>query len=336
MISRWRLLWTVTVSHAFQGGPSAGLGFSIPESTRTTLAGLGGRVRESAGQLQVAQSLDEDGQPKEGWSGQALLFGLHPRDPNFERYTLLPPLPRTEIPLFANESSPDDLPPQPRGIELTGPHPSLQPRLAQRPLQLRLSHPDGKPVAGVRLGPTDERWRPPFPLPPGEYQLDEDTGNGTTARRQLLVDAELASCRPWGLLRLHVAPAHLSLPHGQLFTLSLASRPERLRYYLVLTPTDDADLASLSVVDNRLPPPAAPVLFSRRDAADFDESHLSPIQLGAVDARRVVLFEAMTELPRQARGPQGFELHRQEEVLVANLPQPGAERSDAQFVIHLK
>ena len=47
------------------------------------------------------------------------------------------------------------------------------------------------------------------------------------------------------------------------------------------------------------------------------------------------LFEAQAIVARRARGPTGLELHRNGDMLIGNLPQPRAERHDAQFVVHL-
>ena len=68
----------------------------------------------------------------------------------------------------------------------------------------------------------------------------------------------------------------------------------------------------------------------------FGSGRLSPALLDAGGTRSIVLFEAETAVARRARGPHGFELHRNGELLIGNLPQPGAERTDAQFVVHLR
>jgi hypothetical protein len=69
--------------------------------------------------------------------------------------------------------------------------------------------------------------------------------------------------------------------------------------------------------------------------AAFVAGHLRPALLDPSGSARIALFQAQAAVARRARGPSGLELHRNGDVLVGNLPQPGADRPDAQFVVHL-
>jgi hypothetical protein len=77
------------------------------------------------------------------------------------------------------------------------------------------------------------------------------------------------------------------------------------------------------------------IQFSRVLPADFGPGHLAPALLDPSGSARIALFEAQAAVTRRARGPAGVELHRNGDVLIGHLPQPGADRSDAQFVVHL-
>ena len=125
--------------------------------------------------------------------------------------------------------------------------------------------------------------------------------------------------------------------NGHAFTLHLAARRDVLRYYIVVKPVNDADFNSIKILDTGAVDDGrdAAVTF-KRVLPPFGSGRLSPALLDAGGTRSIVLFEAETAVARRARGPHGFELHRNGELLIGNLPQPGAERTDAQFVVHLR
>lgn len=333
MNSAFRRLWTVAVSHDFRGGPCDDLAFVVPPATRDALAGMHALVRELNGVLHVLIAVDEDGNPLGDCVGRRLLFGLAPRSPSFTQYTQLPALPPGETPLFANEASADALDAAPRGIELAGPAPTLVPRLAARPLDLTITRPDGTPLTGARLGPADAGWV--FRgADTGEFIVSESAAGGLTASRRLLVDAGLAAEAPWGVLSLTASAGHVA--NGHAFTLAFAARSALLRYYVVVKPASDADFASIQVEDHGAAGDARPPVAFTRLLPPFGGDRLAPALLDPGGTRRIVLFEAQTPVARRAAGPHGFELHRNGEVLIGNLPQPGAERSDAQFIVHLR
>lgn len=333
MNSAFRRLWTVAVSHEFRGGPCDDLAFVVPPATRDTLAGMQALVRERDGVLHVLIAVDEDGNPLGDCVGRRLLFGLAPRSRSFTQYTQLPALPPGETPLFANEAAANALDAAPRGVELTGPAPTIAPRLAARPLDLTLTRPDCTPLAGARLGPADAGWV--FRgTDAGEFVVSESSAGGLTASRRLLVEPGLAADPPWGVLSLTASAGHVA--DGHAFTLAFTARSAVLRYYVVVKPASDADFASIQVEDHGAVGDARPAVTFTRLLPPFGGDRLAPALLDPGGTRRIVLFEAQTPVARRAAGPHGFELHRNGEVLIGNLPQPGAERSDAQFVVHLR
>lgn len=335
MNTAFRRLWMVAVRHAFRGGPSDDLTFVVPPVTRAALAGMHALVRERDGVLHVLIAVDGDGNPLGDCVGRRLLFGLAPRSPGFTQYTLLPALPASETPLFANEASADALDPAPRGVELAGPAPAIVPRLTARPLDLNITRPDGTPLASARLGPTDASWV--FrAADAGEFVVKESAAGGLTASRRLLVEHGLATDPPWGILSLTATASHVANANGHAFTLGFTARSERLRYYVVVKPSSDADFASIQVEDHGAAGDGRPPVAFTRLLPPFGGDRLAPALLDPGGTRKIVLFEAQTPVARRATGPHGFELHRNGEVLIGNLPQPGAERSDAQFVVHLR
>jgi hypothetical protein len=148
----------------------------------------------------------------------------------------------------------------------------------------------------------------------------------------LRVDPELIGA--WGLLDLAVDPGHLAAGHD--FALQFSARSDRLRYYVVAMRFAEAEFNQMQLVDAGFGAEGRPeIAFNRVLPAAFDASHLAPALLDPSGSARIALFEAQTAVSRRARGPGGLELHRNGTVLVSHLPQPGADRPDAQFVVHL-
>jgi hypothetical protein len=334
VITAYRTLWTVAVHHEFRAGACDDLAFIVPAATREALAGMRALVREHDGVLRVLIGVDDEGEPLGECTGRRLVFGLAPRDAWFVQYTAPLAIGPGETPLFANEASPDALDPTPRGVELTGPLPQITPRLAARPVDLSVATPSGSPLTSARLQATDATWQFRGASEAGEVVVSESAAGGQTATRRLFIEPTLAAMPAWGLLSLTASAAHVAT--GCTFTLSFAARTDTLRYYLVVKPTNDDDLDSIHVEDNGAAADGRPTIaFNRVLPAAFGAGHLSPALLDAGGTRQIVLFEAQSPVARRARGPHGFELHRNGEVLIGALPQPGAERSDAQFVVHL-
>jgi hypothetical protein len=180
-------------------------------------------------------------------------------------------------------------------------------------------------------GVGDEAWTPMLSFPRGDWRVEEQ-GAGPPASWNLRVEPELAGA--WGLLSLTVDPGHIAA--GRSFTLEFDARDDTLRYYVVASRYGEAEFAAVQVVDTgAVAEGRPPIAFSRIEPAAFGAGHLATELLDPSGSARIALFETQAPVARRARGPAGLELHRNGEVLIGSLPQPGAERYDAQFVVHL-
>jgi len=330
-----RSLFSLAVRHDFRGGAYDEFSFVVPPATRAALTDMRAQLRERDGVLHVLIAVDDGGQPVGECTGRQLIFGLAPRNPWFAQYTAPYAIGASERPLFGNDASRDNLDALPRGVELCGLTPAITPQLTARPLDLRVTTPAGAQVALGRLDGTDTSWPFSAGLTPGEYILTEIAADSSTARRRLFIEPGLAASGCWGIVALTASAGHVA--NGHAFTLHLAARRDVLRYYVVVKPANNADFNSIEILDTGATDDGrdAPVTF-KRVLPPFGSGRLSAALLDAGGTRSIVLFEAETAVARRARGPHGFELHRNGELLIGNLPQPGAERTDAQFVVHLR
>lgn len=332
MAIRFRSLYTVEVRHAFFGGACDALQFVVPRATQSRLAGLHALARERDGSLHLLIETDDSLQPLTPPAGQRLLFGLRPRVASFATVTTPLPLQRGEVALWVNEVSPDALD-APRGVTLAGPRLHIAPRNATRPLALRLLDAAGVQRAATVLAAGDEAWSLPGSWPDGGWLVEEEAGGVTLAWR-LQVDAELAAAGLCGLLAITVHEDHVAAGHD--FAIEFGARDDTLRYYVVASRFGAADFEQLQVADAGFAGEGRPqILFNRLLPAAFGPTHLQPALLDPAGSARVALFETQTTVTRRQRGPSGITLSRNGDVLIGHLPQPGADRTDAQFIVHL-
>ena len=332
MNTGFRMLWTISVAHGFHGGVCDVLRFVVPPATQGVLRAMRAISRELNGQLSVLIEEDADGQAVISSTGFTLVFGLQPISTEFAQYSDDLGLVNGERPLFTNEASPNAIGTAPRGVRIVEPRMSITPISSARPLTLRAITAEGLPKACVTLKNTDASWQWDAGGLFGEVLVtEEDQPGHVLAQHHLFIAQGLSDS--WGLLQLKVGADHVQ--HGHPFTLSLAAREDVLRYYVLVKPTNQADLDSILVLDQGAAAAGrTPIVFAAH-LPPFGAGFLTPDLLDPDLPRQVVLFEADAPLARQARGPHGIALQRLGEVVIGDLPQPGAERSDAQFVVHL-
>ena len=326
----FRPLWTVTVQHSFFDGTCDALNFIVPPATGRALAGAHALLRVIDGGLHILVEVNDANVPLSDLTGLRLLIGLKPREAAFDLITTPLGLPRGDAAVWDNTASANALS-GPRAVRISGAQLRIEPRAAERPLTVRLFDAADTLQAQTVLNIGDEAWTVPGLYTHGEWRVEEQ-GAAPAASWALWVEPELT--KAWGVLALSFDAAHL--PDGQAFALSFTARTDTLRYYVVAQRFGLAEFNSLSVQDAGFAAEARPaIVFNRVAPANFDASHLAPALLDPSGSARIALFEAQATVARRARGPVGLELHRNGDVLIGNLPQPGAERHDAQFVVHL-
>lgn len=332
MNTGFRTLWTIAVSHDFHGGVCDALSFVVPPATQDALKAMRAMARELNGQLHVLIEEDADGKAVIDSAGRSLVFGLLPGSTLFAQYTADQGLAAGQRALFTNEVNADAIGAGPRGVRIVAPRMSITPINAVRPLTLRAITAEGLPKASITLKDTDAAWQWDAGGLLGEVLItEEDQPGHVLAQQRLFIGQGLSDC--WGLLQLTITADHVL--HGRAFTLDLPAREDLLRYYVLVKPANQADLDSIKVLDQGAAAAGrTPIVFTPR-LPPFGAGYLTPDLLDPDHTRQIVLFEADAPLARQARGPHGIALQRLGEVVIGDLPQPGAERSDAQFVVHL-
>jgi hypothetical protein len=326
----FRTLWTIEVRHAFHGGACDALAFIVPPSTERALAGAHAMARQLNGRLHVLIETDEAGAPLSTLAGAHFLFGLKPREASFDLISVPLGLPAGDSAVWDNTADADVLA-GPRAVRIVGEQLRIEPRLETRPLTLRLFNSADVLHAQTVLNVGDESWTLPGLFPRGAWRVEEQAA-GPPQSWSLLVEPELIGA--WGVLNIAVDAGHIAAGHD--FAIEFAARSDTLRYYVVATRFAEAEFNQVQVIDSGFGAEARPqIAFNRVLSAAFNAGHLAPELLDPSGSARIALFEAQASVARRARGPGGVALQRNGDVLVGNLPQPGADRPDAQFVVHL-
>jgi hypothetical protein len=147
------------------------------------------------------------------------------------------------------------------------------------------------------------------------------------------VSAELRSAGVWGLLAIKLHSAFYAAPPA--FTLDFSPRQEQLKYFVVADNFTQPEFDQLDVTDNGFNEEGRPPLtFEKVLPVSFSATDISPALLSNGDSR-LVMFRSQSPVARRERGFRKIQLSRNGEILIAHLPQPAADRAQAQFVIHL-
>lgn len=146
-------------------------------------------------------------------------------------------------------------------------------------------------------------------------------------------DAELLAAGLFGVVEIEVGAGFYDTPPE--FELAFEAREETLKYYVVARNFAPAEFDELEVSDAGFATDARPqIQFDRVAAAAFGAEDLPAALLGDTDAR-VALFRSQAPVARRAKARRRIQLARNHEVIVSQLPQPGAAASTADLVIHL-
>lgn len=324
-------LLTVAVTHEFHEGPCSDLVFVFPAATSRLIKGARLVAKIKAGTLFVLATTDDAGAPIVSVAGRKLRFGLRPEEPQFANFTRgLDP--SAGVLIYRNAAAPGVLDAA-KSMPLVGRSLRHAPSLPDRPVTITASPAGGPPIDPETITAEHDRPDVAFDLSlsePGEVRVDETYPLNVKKTAQGYMDPELASEPVLGVVEIAVSQTFYSAPPT--FTIPFQARLDTLKYYVV-TNYPNADVTALHIVDQGFTQQGrTEVKFTRAPslgAADIPASLLGDA------TRKVILFTANAPTPRRRMGRRGIKLMRGAEVLIENLPQPGAGKVAADVIIHL-
>jgi hypothetical protein len=146
-------------------------------------------------------------------------------------------------------------------------------------------------------------------------------------------DAELSRAGLFCLVEIAVDAGFYAAPPA--FAVPFSARAETLKYYVVARNYTAGEFNQLDVSDAGFGADARPQIhFDRVASSAFTSSEIPATLLGDAGAR-VALFRSQQPVSRQGKARTRIQLARNNDVIVAQLPQPGAAAATADLVVHL-
>ena len=119
------------------------------------------------------------------------------------------------------------------------------------------------------------------------------------------------------------------------FTISFNARKEQLKYYIVAKNYNANELNQLSVTDNGFTEDGRlQITFSKLTSDIFTAEDISPSLLAGSDTT-VLLFKSHSMIDRREKARKKIQLHKNGDVLIRHLPQPGTERVNGDLIINI-
>jgi hypothetical protein len=327
-MSRFDILLSLKVTHAYYGGLCRDFSFVLPQDTIKLMRGHRLISRDLDGVLHVLYPSDESSAPL---VGKTLRIGLKLLNPGFGNFTEIGFNPTSVSAFYRNDAVPGQLD-APEHVTLIGQKLTLALTEAARPATIELRDASGDTLRSETV--EDDRSSVSFDLtgvPPCSCTVEETYPGNVIHSTDCYLDPELRQAGVLGLVEIRIDEA-FPASHPA-FEIAFDSRREILKYYLVVRNHTSAEVNQLSVSDAGFSDESRPeVVFTKVPAAAFTPAEIPPALLGEGD---VVLFKSQALVARQARGRKRIQLSRNGDVLIEHLPQPGAERSDANLIVHV-
>ncbi|HEX6320899.1 MAG TPA: hypothetical protein VFZ84_18720 [Burkholderiales bacterium] len=146
-------------------------------------------------------------------------------------------------------------------------------------------------------------------------------------------DAQLLREELFALVELGLRAAFYGAPPA--FRVPFAARAETLSYYVVARGYTAGQFNQLEVSDAGFgTDDRTQIHFERVASSAFTAAELPAALLGGAGTR-VTLFRSQSAVARQHKARKGIQLARNSEVIVPQLPQPGAAAATANLVVHV-
>jgi hypothetical protein len=330
MTISFRTLCTLEVTHEYYGGLCRDFDFIIPADTAQQLRNGRSIAKALDGRLHLLFETGEGGGPLVGIAGRTLRIGLALRNPSFANYTAPGGVASSALAVYRRDGGETELA-DPIAAVAAGGRFAHAPEKSDRPVTVTVTDPSGQEIVTQTLSTSAQ---PAVSLdftgrPPGLYTFTEDypAAVPVVSRRyfhpELTPDAAV-------VVEIDVDSTLYEAAQPVALRVAFIARSEPLNYYVVAREYSAVEFNQLTVVDEGTAPK---LTFTRIDAAAFTPAEITPAMLGNGDVK-IALFRSSLAA-RRARGRARLELRRNNDVIIPNLPQPGADRPGADIIVHV-
>lgn len=330
---RFQPLFVISISHSYYTQSCKDFDYSFPRDTLQLLknANLIARVRDN--KLYVLFAADKTGAHL---TSKTLRIGLRLLNPYFSNFTDLSFVDQSCRPLYRNSQ---------RGGELDAAVPVIL--VGQvfshaliktaRPVTVTLKDPSDQIFKTDTVTGENNRSTISYDLtgqPAGAYHITEEDGAGNSITRIYYSDAELQQHSIFGVVEINIDGSFYTKDTE--FKITFTAKQETLKYYIIARNYSQLELDQLSIVDEG-EEGRPQIQFT---SANFTNDDLSPSILGNGDAK-IALFKSQTSVMRQEKARQKIQLQKKNSsqqnasVLIPHLPQPGANKVNADLLIQL-
>ncbi|MDB5033865.1 MAG: hypothetical protein JWQ98_1106 [Chlorobi bacterium] len=334
MIIHFRTLCTLSIVHDYYRNGCGDFGLLIPEDTARALRNGHMLVKEVGGRFHVLYGADELNHPLVNLTGTVIRIGLTLNNPYFTNFTRLDADFSSTIAIRRNTTLPVLLDPPVRALPAGGIFSHAITDIA-RPATITLKNRDGVALSPSRMitdpGMADISFDPGT-IPEGEV-LVEEVFSGITRITSYYRDGEFLRNGAVAAVEIEIGSGFYASPPD--FQIAFVAKEELLKYYVVAKQYNDADFGLLSVSDTGFSGDERPEVAFAAVASDHFGDDEIPLALLRSGDDRVVLFRSTVPVKRQERGRRKIQLNRNGEILIPHLPQPGADRADANMIIHI-
>lgn len=333
-------LLTINATHSYYAGVCEDIGLVIPGDFARQLRKGRMLSREMDGTFYVLFEAGDDGKPIVSLAGQILRVGLRLLNPYFTNFTQLDADFSSALALYRNSPPATALNVVSKPT-LTAPIFSHALVDNTKPITVVIKNPGGSVVQTDNFADAKSPSATSYDLTgqqPGLYTVVE-TFNAATKSFPYYVDSELFAEQVFGVLELTLDPGYYTKPAA--FNLSFTAKQQTLNYYIVGTNYTDNDLKALSIKDNAVAGPGRPIQFNPiilSNTAPYATTADVPANL-LNGGGNVGLIQSATKVARVDTARTQLQLLFKKnggtEMLVANLPQPGADKSNADLIISI-
>ncbi|MFH1026617.1 MAG: hypothetical protein V1791_01305 [Pseudomonadota bacterium] len=330
MMTTFRILFTINVSHGYYIDNCRDFDFVVPTDTGARLRNGKMLAKMRDGMLHVLYEADDAGTALVSIAGTGLRFGLKLRNPLFSNITDF----TIPTPLYRNSLAADSLAPA-MDVAMTGRLISHAITRNDRPVTVTVNAPTGQPLQVESITAGNDRSTVSIDLTgqaPGLYRVTEQYPDGLETVLYYF-DAELQQDGIFGLVEIMIDSGFYNLPPS--FTINFNAKQETIKYYLIASNHTASELNHLAVVDNGFSEEGrSRINFTKIPSSSFTSDEI-PAGMIAKAGDRVVLFKSQTVVARQEKARRKIQLSRNGDVLIKHLPQPGADKTSADMIIHI-
>lgn len=334
MITRYQTLFSLKVTHDYDGGICGDVGFVVPDDAARRIAGAGLVAKFFDGALSVFHAVREPqdpGAPPRTLAGEALRIGLVAAGSAFANITEGYD-PAAGALLYRNGSTPRALD-APTRVHLGGPRFTWTLARATRPANVELRDAAGRALRAAVVA--DEYAHSlAFDLAgvaPGALELAQ-AYDGAIVHTMHYLDAELWRVGAFAVVELRVDAGFYA--DAPAFEIAFRPRDETMRYYVVARGFSVGDVDQLAVRDLGAGGRPDELKFARVEPDGLTADERAQAELLSGDGARVLVFRSLAAVRRRP-GRRRIQLLRNNEALIENLPQPGRDRATADLIVHL-